>query len=110
MKEEDVTGATTSTSSGSGIPFDELAHDGIGIETNRFCVGSHKGFPEDARRPTRHIVALESLEKADAYLGALGDRSQRNLPAFALIAQPRAKAVRHEHLSRSSVRLLAGPT
>ena len=44
-----------------------------------------------SRRPTLILVAL-------------GDRSQRNLPAFALIAQPRAKAVRHG-ISSCSVRL-----
>ena len=50
------------------IPFDELADDRIGIETDRFRVGAHKGFSEDAGRPARHIVALESFEKATLIL------------------------------------------
>src|SRR5687767_15555756 len=43
----------------------------------------------------RSVVALESFEQRHADLGAFGDRFERDLPALALVAQPRSE----EHTS-----------
>ena len=76
------------------MPFEELPNDGVGIEPDRRRVVADERFSENAGRPSRHVVALQPLEQDNIDTGDLGDRSERDLSPFALVAQPCAKTVR----------------
>jgi hypothetical protein len=68
--------------------LEKFTCDGNRIEPYRLRISANEGAPEDARRPARHIIALERLEESQTDLRVGGNRGQRDLPPFPFSAQP----------------------
>ncbi len=77
------------------MELQKLADDDVGLEVDGMRIGADEGAAEDARRPMRHIVALQRLEQRRVDFGLLRDRDEGDLLLFTSLSQSSAETFSH---------------